>query len=56
MFRVHELTHFSTPRLPAAPQPPSGALAGAAWTRMSEDPFLAEIDLAAMGYRAKKRR
>jgi hypothetical protein len=53
MFRIHELTHLSTPT-PAAttPQLPSAALAGAAWTQTSDDPFFAEISPTAMGYRS----
>jgi hypothetical protein len=56
MFRVYELTHFGTPRVPAAPQLPSAALAGGAWTQTSDDPFFAEIDLTAMGYRSRSKR
>jgi hypothetical protein len=55
MFRVHELTHFGTPTCAAAPQLPSAALVGAAWTQTSDDPFFAEIDLTAMGYRSAPR-
>lgn len=55
MFRVQELTQFGAPRVPAAPPPPCGALAGVAWTRMSDDPLFAEIDLVAMGYRSRAR-
>jgi hypothetical protein len=55
MFRVHELTHFGTPTCAAAPQLPSAALVGAAWTQTSDDPFFAEIDLTAMGYRSARR-
>ncbi len=56
MFRVHELTHFGSPRVPAAPQHPPAALAGAAWTRLDDDPLFAEIDLTAMGYRFRSTR
>jgi hypothetical protein len=56
MFRVYELTHFGTPTCAAAPRLPSAALVGAAWTQTSHDPFFAEIDLTAMGYRAAPRR
>jgi hypothetical protein len=55
MFRVHELTHFGTPTCAAAPQLPSAALVGAAWTQNSDDPFFTEIDLTAMGYRCARR-
>jgi len=55
MFRVCELTHFGTPTCAAAPQLPSAALAGAAWTQTRDDPFFAEIDLTAMGYRSPRR-
>jgi hypothetical protein len=51
MLRVHELTHFGTPTRAAAPELPSAALAGAAWTQTDADPFFAEISPAAMGYR-----
>jgi hypothetical protein len=54
MFRVYELTHFG-PICAAAPQLPSAALVGAAWTQTSDDPFFAEIDLTAMGYRSGPR-
>ncbi len=56
MFRVHELTHFGSARMPAAPQFPSAALAGVAWTRLDEDPLSAEIDLAALGYRSRSKK
>ena len=52
MLRVHEFTHFGNPNRAAAPQPPSAALAGAAWTQTSADPFFAEIDPIEMGYRS----
>lgn len=52
MFRVHELTHFGAPTSTAAPQLPSAALVGAAWTQTSDDPFFAEINPTAMGYRS----
>jgi hypothetical protein len=55
MFRVCELTHFGTPTCAAAPQLPSAALAGAAWTQTSDDPLFVEIDLTAMGYRSARR-
>jgi hypothetical protein len=51
MLRVHELTHFGTPARVATPELPSAALAGAAWTQTSADPFFAEVEPAAMGYR-----
>jgi hypothetical protein len=51
MFQFQDLTHFGTPTAVAAPQLPSAALAGAAWTQTNEDPFFAEISPAAMGYR-----
>jgi hypothetical protein len=55
VFRVCELTHFGNPTCAAAPQLPSAALVGAAWTQTSDDPFFAEIDLTAMGYRSAPR-
>jgi hypothetical protein len=55
MSAVYEFTHFGTPTCAAAPQLPSAALVGAAWTQTSEDPFFAEIDLTAMGYRRAPR-
>jgi len=55
MFRVCELTQFGTPTCAAAPQLPSAALVGAVWTQTSDDPFFAEIDLTAMGYRSARR-
>ena len=55
MLRVNDLTHFGTPTCTAAPQLPSAALTGAAWTKTDEDPFFAEIDLAAKGYRPARK-
>jgi|GEM_PF-7071622 len=54
MFQIHELTHFGTPTCDAA-QLPSAALVGAAWTQTSDDPFFAEINPTAMGYRRAPR-
>jgi hypothetical protein len=51
MFQVQELTHFGTPASGAAAQLPSAALVGAAWTQTDGDPFFAEINPTAMGYR-----
>lgn len=56
MFRVHQLTHFGAPARPAAPQLPSAGLVGVAWTQTNDDPFFAEVDLTAMGYRARAKR
>jgi hypothetical protein len=55
MFQVRELTHFGTPTFGAATQLPSAALAGATWTQTSDDPFFAEINPTAMGYRSAPR-
>jgi len=52
VFPVCELTHFGNPTRVAAPQLPSAALVGAAWTQAS-DPLFA--DLTAMGYRSAPR-
>jgi hypothetical protein len=49
------LTNFGNPTFAAAPQLPSAALVGAAWTQTGDDPFFVEIDLTAMGYRSKTR-
>jgi hypothetical protein len=51
MFRIHELSQFAAPHDEIAIALPSGELAGAAWTQISDDPFFAEINPAAMGYR-----
>ncbi len=56
MFRVQELTHFGTLATAAAPQLPSAALVGAAWTQTDDDPFFAEINPTAMGYRTVPKR
>jgi hypothetical protein len=55
MCRIYELTHFGRATCAAAPPLPSAALVGAAWTQSSDDPFFAEIDLTAMGYRSAPR-
>lgn len=55
MLQANELTHFGIPTCTAAPQLPSAALAGASWTKTDEDPFFADIDLAAMGYRPARK-
>jgi hypothetical protein len=55
VFRLYELTNFGNPTFAAAPQLPSAALVGAAWTQTSDDPFFVEIDLTAMGYRSAPR-
>jgi hypothetical protein len=55
MFRVYELTNFGSPTCAPTPQLPSAALVGAKWTQISDDPFFAEIDLTAMGYRSAPR-
>jgi hypothetical protein len=51
MFGIYESTHLG----PATPPLPSAALVGAAWTQLSEDPFFAEVDPTAMGYRSVPR-
>jgi hypothetical protein len=51
MFQSQKLTHFGSPTCAATPQLPSAALVGAAWTQTKDDPFFAEINPAAMGYR-----
>ena len=55
MFQAHELVPF--PHLNSAVrQPlPSAALVGAAWTQTGDDPFFAEINPTAMGYRSAPR-
>jgi hypothetical protein len=55
MLRVHDFTHFDTRDRVAALESPSAALAGATWTRITADPFFAEIDPAEMGYRTAPR-
>ncbi len=55
MFRVQELTHFGTPAAAAASRLPSAALVGAAFTQTDDDPFFAEINPAAMGYRTARK-
>jgi len=55
MFRVNELTQFGTLTCDPATQLPSAALVGAAWTQTNDDPFFAEIDPTAMGYRRAPR-
>jgi hypothetical protein len=55
MLRAHDFTHFDTPNPVAALESPSAALAGAAWTQITADPFFAEIDPAEMGYRTAPR-
>ena len=55
MLRAPEFTHFGTPSRVATPEPPSAALAGAAWTQTTADPSFAEIDPAEMGYRTAPR-
>jgi len=47
VFRLYELTNFGNPTFAAAPQLPSAALVGAAWTQTSDDPFFVEIDRSA---------
>jgi hypothetical protein len=47
--------HFGTTTCPTSPQLPSAALLGAAFTRIDEDPFFAEISPTAMGYRSAHR-
>jgi hypothetical protein len=54
MFQIHELTHFGTPACDTA-QLPSPALIGVAWTQTNDDPFFAEINPTAMGYRRAPR-
>jgi hypothetical protein len=56
MLRVHHFTQFGTPNYAAAPEPPSAALAGAAWTQISADPFFVDIDPTEMGYRTAPKR
>jgi hypothetical protein len=55
MFRVYEFTNFGTPSRAATPQLPSAVLARAVWAHTSDDPFFAEIDLTAMGYRSPRK-
>jgi hypothetical protein len=47
--------YFGTTTCPTPPQLPSAALAGAAFTKIDEDPFFAEISPTAMGYRSAPR-
>lgn len=51
MLRAHEFTPFGTPNSVVAPEPPSAALAGVAWTQTSADPLFIEIDPLELGYR-----
>jgi hypothetical protein len=55
MFRVYELPNFGIPTYAETPQLPSAAMAGAAWAQTGEDPYFAEIDLTAMGYRSARK-
>jgi hypothetical protein len=55
MLRVPDFTHFGTLNRVAEPEPPSAALAGAAWTQLTADPYFVEIDPAEMGYRTAPR-
>jgi hypothetical protein len=55
MFQAHELDPFRHLASTVTPQLPSAAMVGAAWTQISDDPFFAEINPTAMGYRSAPR-
>jgi hypothetical protein len=55
MFQAHELDPFRHPTSAITLPLPSAALVGAAWTQTGDDPFFAEINPTAMGYRSAPR-